>query len=68
MCGNRVVKDEFPDWHTLLNQPRIVDFPVVDTNGHLKVNHTVSSAKHTVDGGLSSAVPTECRLSVDGIC
>lgn len=31
MCGKRVIRDEFPDWHSVLNQSRIVSFPVLDT-------------------------------------
>lgn len=31
MCGNRVVRDEFPDWHTVLNKSRITTFPVLET-------------------------------------
>lgn len=31
MCGNRVVRDEFPDWHTVFNKSRITTFPVLET-------------------------------------
>lgn len=32
LCGNRVVRDEFPDWYSVLNQSRITNIPMVDVS------------------------------------
>ena len=54
MCGNRVVQDEFKDWHAVLNQSRLVEFPLLDTNDvSIDVDVAVSSDR------VSSASQTE---------
>ena len=52
MCGNRVVQDEFKDWHAVLNQSRLVEFPLLDTND-VDVDVVVSTDR------VSSASETE---------
>lgn len=31
MCGGRVIRDEFPDWHSILNKSRIAEFPILES-------------------------------------
>lgn len=30
VCGSRVIRDEFPDWHMFVHKSRIVEFPIVE--------------------------------------
>lgn len=45
LCGNRVVRDEFPDWHAVLSRPRIVNIPVLEENANVNVS-AAAAGKH----------------------
>lgn len=52
MCGNKVIQDEFPDWHSVLHQSRVFTFPTlpvqqfqtdVKSSSNVDVSNTVVS-------------------------